>query len=184
MISTVAPSASQKARSSATLSGEASLGGVRMHQRPANSPGNPASGPLSSVPATGWAGITVFPGRVASKSRITLCFEEPTSLTMQSAGTRAARSLATAFIAPTGTHSRTRSASRTASTRVSQTVSASPRSAARRRVSSEWSKPSVVTSPSRSRMASPSDPPRRPRPTIATRRMVMRLLPFGGARRR
>ena len=72
--------------SSATASGGVSSGGVMMHQRCWNRVAKPASGPLCSVPATGWAGMTVWPGSAARSAWVIDCLDEPTSLIIASGG--------------------------------------------------------------------------------------------------
>ena len=70
MISTLAPSAVQNARSFSTAAGSVPSGGVRMHQRLMNSSAKPESGPECSVPATGCAGTKCTPaGRCGAMSR-------------------------------------------------------------------------------------------------------------------
>ena len=83
MISTLAPSARQNARSFSTAAGSVPSGGVRMHQRLMNSSAKPASGPECSVPATGCAGTKCTPaGRCGAMSRTTAPLTEPTSETI------------------------------------------------------------------------------------------------------
>src|SRR6201986_502458 len=69
MISTLAPSPAQKARSLSVAAGSVASGGVRMHQRLMNSSAKPESGPECSVPATGCAGTKcTFAGRFGAIS--------------------------------------------------------------------------------------------------------------------
>ena len=70
-----------------------------MHQRLWNRLEKPASGPLCSVPATGCAGMIVAPGSALCRASFTLCFDEPTSLTMHPGARLAAISPAAAPIA-------------------------------------------------------------------------------------
>ena len=90
-ISTSAPSAlPERGDARRPRAGSAPAGGVRMHQRLWNSVAKPASGPLCSVPATGCAGMTVAPGSASRSASATLALDEPTSLTIASAGRSAA----------------------------------------------------------------------------------------------
>ena len=61
MVSTLAPSALQKADSVLVAAGSVPSTGVRMHQRLTKSSAKPASGPEFSVPATGCAGMKCTP---------------------------------------------------------------------------------------------------------------------------
>ena len=144
-------------------------GGVNMHQRPLNKVAKPASGPLFSVPATGWAGIMIASGSTAESASATLCLHDPTSLTIASADRSAANSAATAPIAPTGTHRMTRSASITAAPAVSVTSSQIPSATARSRTAGSASCPVMRTKGICARTARATDEPMRPRPMIVRR---------------
>ena len=96
-----------------------------MHQRPWNSVAKPASGPLCSVPATGWPGTIVASGSAARSAASTLAFDAA-DIADDRVGGQIVGELAppTAPIAPTGTHRITRSASITAAPALSATSSA------------------------------------------------------------
>ena len=140
-----------------------------MHQRPLNKVENPASGPLFSVPATGWAGIIVAVGRTAVNASTTLCLHDPTSLTIASAGRSSANSAATAPIAPTGTHRITRSASITDAPAVSVTSSQMPSATERARTTGSTSCPITRTEGICALTARATDEPIRPSPIIVRR---------------
>src|SRR5262249_8712186 len=122
MVSTLAPSALQKAASRSTACGSALSGGVIMHQRLTNSSAKPASGPECSVPATGCAGTKCTPaGRCGPMSLITELLTEPTSETVAPGLRCGPISAATAPHWPTGTHTMTRPEPATAAPVVSVT---------------------------------------------------------------
>ena len=143
MISILAPSFCQKALSRSTSPSAASSGGVRMHQRSWNRVAKPASGPLRSVPATGWAGMIRAPGKASASAVCTLSLDDPTSLITASAGRSSAISAATSAITPTGTHRITRSASVTAAPALSLTSSQKPSSSTRARTAGSLSCPVI-----------------------------------------
>src|ERR1700679_3821973 len=96
MISTEAPSPSQKLFNRATAAGSVPAGGVRMHQRLSNRLAKPDSGPEYSVPARGWAGTNATPGGTdGAISRIAAFFTEPTPDRMAPAARCGATSAAT-----------------------------------------------------------------------------------------
>src|SRR5262245_54509678 len=83
MISTLAPSPAQNARSFSVASLLVPSGGVRMHQRLMKSSAKPESGPECSVPATGCAGTKWTPAGICGDiSRTMAPLTEPTSETM------------------------------------------------------------------------------------------------------
>ena len=132
MVSTLAPSARQKAASRSTAAWSAFAGGVRMHQRLTNSSAKPASGPEYSVPATGCAGTKCTPAGICGAiSRSTAPLTEPTSETIAPGSRCGPISLATAPLWPTGIETMTRSAPATAAALLSTTWSARPSSATR-----------------------------------------------------
>ena len=169
MISTCAPSLCQNVRSASTAASGASSAGVKMHHRPLKSVAKPASGPLFSVPATGWAGMMVAFGSTAASASTTLCLHDPTSLTTAPMGRSVANSSATAPIAPTGTHKITRSASITAVPTVSVISSQIPKASARARTSASASNPVIRTAGIFARTARATDEPIRPRPITVRR---------------
>ena len=179
MISTSAPRRCQKLRKRSTAASGAFSGGVNMHQRPLNRVAKPASGPLFSVPATGWAGMIMALGRTAASASATLCLHEPTSLTIASAGRSDAKSAATAPMAPTGTHKMTRSASMTDAPAVSVTSSHMPNSTARARTSGSASWPVIRTDGICAFTARATDEPMSPSPITVKRAngSIRRALP-------
>src|SRR5438067_10879092 len=83
MISTYAPAPVQNEASFATALGSVPSGGVRMVQRLKKSVENPASGPDSSVPATGCDGTKwTMLGRCGTIALMIEALTEPTSDTI------------------------------------------------------------------------------------------------------
>src|SRR5580692_9766469 len=170
MISTLAPSAAQNARSRSTASGSVPSGGVRMHQRLTKSSAKPESGPESSVPATGCAGMRLTPaGTCGARSRSTAPLTEPTSDRMAPGLRWEPISRATAPNAPIGTQRITRSAPATAAAAVSTTLSTMPNCSMRCRVGSARDVATMVSTTPRERAARAIDEPIRPTPISAKR---------------
>src|SRR5580658_1860935 len=168
MISTLAPSAAQKARSFSVAFPSVPSGGVRMHQRLMNSSAKPESGPECSVPETGCAGTKcAAAGRCGAMSLTTAPFTEPTS-EMIAPGLRCgAISAVTAPQAPTGMQRMTRSASLTASALVSTTASTMPSSFTRARVLAERAVVTISPANPCARAARAIEPPISPKPISA-----------------
>ena len=168
--SIIEPAARQRLATFSTAASSVPGGGVRMHQRPSNSSGKPASGPECSVPAIGWPGTKCTPsGMKGPRSRRTERLDEPVSVTIMpglSAGFMASPIRAKA---PMGAATTTISDPATASAASAYTLSAIPRSRARWRWSGFMSQTARCPASFSRRITWAREEPIRPMPMMQIR---------------